>query len=172
MVDEGLVEEVKKLMQQGMRAAMEWMVMNEVKDLYNTILSSHGLAPIEGSLFDVSYRSPDVVFQSGVPGVALRGSEVLEQEVGFGKIAIETATRRQLLAGEQVRERVLYQFRGLRIEAGLLHGLQRGMPIVLILYWRGRQVMERDYTMFCISSHSTEKLWRAKLFARHIKSAD
>jgi UDP:flavonoid glycosyltransferase YjiC (YdhE family) len=61
---------IGKLIHQGMRAMMERMVMNEVKDLYNRILASHGLAPIEGSLFDVSYRSPDVVFQSGVPGFA------------------------------------------------------------------------------------------------------
>src|SRR5688572_9273848 len=53
-----------------MRAAMEWMVMSEVKDAYNDILVAHGLPPIEGSLFDVSYRRPDVVFQSGVPGFA------------------------------------------------------------------------------------------------------
>jgi len=33
-------------------------------------LAAHGLSPIEGSLFDVSYRSPDVLFQSGVPGFA------------------------------------------------------------------------------------------------------
>jgi UDP:flavonoid glycosyltransferase YjiC (YdhE family) len=49
---------------------MELMVMNDVKALYNQILASHRLAPIEGSLFDVSYRSPDVVFQSSVPGFA------------------------------------------------------------------------------------------------------
>ena len=61
---------IGKLIHQGMRAMMERMVMNEVKELYNRILTSHGLAPIEGSLFDVSYRSPDVVFQSGVPGFA------------------------------------------------------------------------------------------------------
>ncbi|HSH77657.1 MAG TPA: glycosyltransferase [Herpetosiphonaceae bacterium] len=61
---------IGKLIHQGMRAMMERMVMNEVKDLYNRILASHGLAPIDGSLFDVSYRSPDVVFQSGVPGFA------------------------------------------------------------------------------------------------------
>ena len=53
-----------------MRALMELMVTNDVKKLYNRILASHGFAPIEGSLFDVSYRSPDVVFQSGVPGFA------------------------------------------------------------------------------------------------------
>jgi UDP:flavonoid glycosyltransferase YjiC (YdhE family) len=59
-----------KLIHQGMRAMMERMVVNDVTDLYNQILSAHGLAPINGSLFDVSYRSPDVVFQSGVPGFA------------------------------------------------------------------------------------------------------
>ncbi|MDQ3396290.1 MAG: glycosyltransferase [Deinococcota bacterium] len=61
---------IGKLIHQGMRAMMERMVMNEVRDLYNRILASHGLAPIDGSLFDVSYRSPNVVFQSGVPGFA------------------------------------------------------------------------------------------------------
>jgi UDP:flavonoid glycosyltransferase YjiC (YdhE family) len=61
---------IGKLIHQGMRALMELMVTNDVKDMYNGILASHGLAPIDGSLFDVSYRSPDVVFQSGVPGFA------------------------------------------------------------------------------------------------------
>ncbi len=61
---------IGKLIHQGMRAMMERMVMNEVKGLYNRILASHGLAPVEGSLFDVSYRCPDVVFQSSVPGFA------------------------------------------------------------------------------------------------------
>ena len=61
---------IGKLIHQGMRALMELMVTNDVKDMYNGILASHGLAPIDESLFDVSYRSPDVVFQSGVPGFA------------------------------------------------------------------------------------------------------
>jgi UDP:flavonoid glycosyltransferase YjiC (YdhE family) len=61
---------IGKLIHQGMRAMMELMVLNDVRKLYNQILAAHGLAPIEGSLFDVSYRSPDVVFQSGVPGFA------------------------------------------------------------------------------------------------------
>ena len=61
---------IGKLIHQGMRALMELMVTNDVKEMYNRILASHGLAPIDGSLFDVSYRSPDVVFQSGVPGFA------------------------------------------------------------------------------------------------------
>jgi hypothetical protein len=54
-----------------MRAMMEWMVMGESKGVYNGMLAAHGLAPIDGSLFDVSYRSPDVVFLSGVPGFRL-----------------------------------------------------------------------------------------------------
>jgi UDP:flavonoid glycosyltransferase YjiC (YdhE family) len=61
---------VGKLVHQGMRFMMERMVMDDVKALYNDILSNYGLVPVEGSLFDVSYRSPDVVFQSGVPGFA------------------------------------------------------------------------------------------------------
>ncbi len=42
--------------------------MDDVKGLFNRILSNYGIAPVQGSLFDVSYESPDVVFQSGVPG--------------------------------------------------------------------------------------------------------
>lgn len=61
---------IGKLIHQGMRFMMERMVMDDVKALYNDILSNYGLAPAEGSLFDVSYRSPDVVFESGVPGFA------------------------------------------------------------------------------------------------------
>jgi UDP:flavonoid glycosyltransferase YjiC (YdhE family) len=55
---------------QGMRAMMERMVMSGGTNTYNGVLASHGVAPIEGSLFDISYRSPDVLFQSGVPGFA------------------------------------------------------------------------------------------------------
>lgn len=65
-----------KRIHQGLRALMEWMVMNDVKAMYNGILTAHGLAPIEGSLFDVTYRSPDVVFHSGVPGFAYPRREV------------------------------------------------------------------------------------------------
>ncbi len=59
-----------RLAHQGMRAMMERMVMSDLKANYNRMLAAHGVAPIEGSLFDVSYRSPDVLFQSGVPGFA------------------------------------------------------------------------------------------------------
>jgi UDP:flavonoid glycosyltransferase YjiC (YdhE family) len=59
-----------RLAHQGMRAMMDLMVMNDFRTNYNAILAAHGLPPIEGSLFDVSYRSPDIVFQSGVPGFA------------------------------------------------------------------------------------------------------
>jgi len=59
-----------RFIHQGMRVIMERMVMSEGKGVYNKMLAVHGLAPIEGSLFDVSYRSPNVLFQSGVPGFA------------------------------------------------------------------------------------------------------
>ena len=59
-----------KLIHQGMRAMMERMVMSELNATYNGMLAAHGLSPIEGSLFDVSYSSPDMLFQSGVPGFA------------------------------------------------------------------------------------------------------
>jgi UDP:flavonoid glycosyltransferase YjiC (YdhE family) len=51
-----------------MRAMMERMVMSEGKRIYNGMLATQGLAPIEGTLFDIPYRSPDVLFQSSVPG--------------------------------------------------------------------------------------------------------
>ena len=44
--------------------------MSEGKGIYNNMLTAHGLAPIESSLFDIPYRSPDVLFQSGVAGFA------------------------------------------------------------------------------------------------------
>jgi len=55
-----------RLVHQGMRAMLERMVMSEGKRIYNDMLAAHGLAPIEGSLVDIPYRSPDVLFQSGV----------------------------------------------------------------------------------------------------------
>lgn len=58
-----------RLVHQGMRAMMERMVMSDGKSVYNGILAAHGLAPLEGSLFDIPYRSPDVLFQNGVPGL-------------------------------------------------------------------------------------------------------
>jgi UDP:flavonoid glycosyltransferase YjiC (YdhE family) len=61
---------VGRLAHRGMRAMMERMVMNDLKANFNVMLAAHGVAPIEKSLFDVSYRSPDVLFQSGVPGFA------------------------------------------------------------------------------------------------------
>jgi len=61
---------IGKLVHQGMRAMMEWMVMSESKSMYNGMLASHGLAPIEGSILDIPYQSPDVLFQSGVAGFA------------------------------------------------------------------------------------------------------
>jgi len=73
---------IGRLIHQGMRTVMERMVMGESKGLYNDMLTAHGLAPIDGSLFDVSYRSPDVVFLSGVPGFAYP-RRVLNPKVKF-----------------------------------------------------------------------------------------
>jgi UDP:flavonoid glycosyltransferase YjiC (YdhE family) len=61
---------IGRLVHQGMRAMMERMVMRGGTATYNDMLSAQGLAPIEGSLFDVSYCDPDILFQSGVPGFA------------------------------------------------------------------------------------------------------
>jgi UDP:flavonoid glycosyltransferase YjiC (YdhE family) len=83
---------VGKLIHQGMRFMMERMVMDDVKALYNDILSNYGLAPVEGSLFDVSYRSPDVVFQSGVPGFAYPRRERNPRVVFVGALQPYKAT--------------------------------------------------------------------------------
>lgn len=61
---------IGRLVHQGMRGMMERMMMSEGKSMYNDMLATHGLAPIEGSLFDIPYRSPDVLFQSGAAGFA------------------------------------------------------------------------------------------------------
>ncbi len=57
-----------KKIQQGMRVAMDKMVMDEVKGLYDRMVSAQGIEPFRGSLFDISYRCVDALFQSGVPG--------------------------------------------------------------------------------------------------------
>jgi UDP:flavonoid glycosyltransferase YjiC (YdhE family) len=59
---------IGRLIHQVMRTMMERIVMGEGKRMYNGMLTSQGLAPFEGSLFDIPYRSPDVLFQSGVAG--------------------------------------------------------------------------------------------------------
>jgi UDP:flavonoid glycosyltransferase YjiC (YdhE family) len=61
---------IGRLVHQGMRTMMERMVLSEGTTFFNQMLATYGLEPISGSVFDVSYRSPDVVFQSGVPGFA------------------------------------------------------------------------------------------------------
>jgi UDP:flavonoid glycosyltransferase YjiC (YdhE family) len=59
-----------RLAQRGMRAMMDVLVMNQMKDSFNAVLAAHDVAPIEDALFDFPYRYPDVVFQSGAPGFA------------------------------------------------------------------------------------------------------
>jgi UDP:flavonoid glycosyltransferase YjiC (YdhE family) len=61
---------IGRLVHQAMRSMMDGMVMNEGKGIYNGMLAAQGLAPIEGPLSDIPYRSPDVLFQSGVAGFA------------------------------------------------------------------------------------------------------
>jgi UDP:flavonoid glycosyltransferase YjiC (YdhE family) len=61
---------IGQLAHRGIRAMMERMVMSEGKSMYNAMLATRGLAPLEGSLLDIPYRSPDVLFQSGVAGFA------------------------------------------------------------------------------------------------------
>lgn len=59
-----------RLVHRGIRAMMERMVMSEGKSMYNAMMVTYGLAPIEGSLMDLPYRSPDILFQSGTAGFA------------------------------------------------------------------------------------------------------
>lgn len=61
---------VTRLGHQLMGAVMDKLVMGEVKDICNGMLREQGLAPIAGSFLDVPYRSPDLIFQNGVPGFA------------------------------------------------------------------------------------------------------
>jgi len=44
--------------------------MSDAKADLNAMLATQGQPPICGPLLDVPYHSPDLVFQSGVPGFA------------------------------------------------------------------------------------------------------
>ncbi len=77
---------VGKLLHQGMRFMMERMVMDDVKGLFNRIMADSGIGPVQGSLFDVSYRSPDMVFQNGVPGFAYPRREVNPKLIFVGAL--------------------------------------------------------------------------------------
>jgi UDP:flavonoid glycosyltransferase YjiC (YdhE family) len=57
---------IGRLVHRGMRAMMDRMVMDEGKAIYNGMLAAQGLAPIEGALTDLPYRSADVFFQGNV----------------------------------------------------------------------------------------------------------
>jgi UDP:flavonoid glycosyltransferase YjiC (YdhE family) len=59
---------IGRLVHREMRAMMDWMVMNEGKEIYNGMLAAQGVAPIEGPLSDLPYRSADVFFQGSVAG--------------------------------------------------------------------------------------------------------
>lgn len=83
---------VGKLVHRAMRFMMDRMVMDDVKGLFNRIIAEHGLAPIRGSLFDVSYTVPDIVFQSGVPGFAYPRRKVNPKLVFVGALQPYRAT--------------------------------------------------------------------------------
>jgi UDP:flavonoid glycosyltransferase YjiC (YdhE family) len=59
-----------RLAHRGMRAVMDNMSMSDATADFNTALAAHGLSSVEGPLLDVTYRSPDLVFASSVPGFA------------------------------------------------------------------------------------------------------
>jgi UDP:flavonoid glycosyltransferase YjiC (YdhE family) len=61
---------VGRLLHQGMRVMMDKMSLGDATSDFNAMLAAQGLAPIKGPLLDVPYRSPDLVFASGVPGFA------------------------------------------------------------------------------------------------------
>lgn len=66
---------VGRLVHRGMRALMDKMSMGDATSDFNAMLAAQGLPPIEGPLLDVPYRSPDLVFASGVPGFAYPRSQ-------------------------------------------------------------------------------------------------
>ena len=52
----------------AMAKVMDRMVLAHGRDIYNKVLVSHVLAPVQGSMFDEFYRGPEIVFQCSVPG--------------------------------------------------------------------------------------------------------
>lgn len=59
-----------RLAHQALRALIERMAMSDASADLNVMLAAQGLPPFSGPLLDVPYQSPDLVFQSGVPGFA------------------------------------------------------------------------------------------------------
>jgi UDP:flavonoid glycosyltransferase YjiC (YdhE family) len=59
-----------------MSAVMDRVVLTRGTAIYNSMLATHGLEPVTGSIYDEFYRAPDVFFQSGVPGFEYARREV------------------------------------------------------------------------------------------------
>jgi UDP:flavonoid glycosyltransferase YjiC (YdhE family) len=59
---------IGRLVHRGMRAAMDRLAISGSTAIYNGMLAAHGVPPIKWSFVDEFFRSPDVVFLSGVPG--------------------------------------------------------------------------------------------------------
>ncbi len=66
---------VGRLLHRGMRVMMDRMSMGDATADFNAMLAAQGLPLIDGPLLDVPYRSPDLVFASGVPGFAYPRSQ-------------------------------------------------------------------------------------------------
>jgi UDP:flavonoid glycosyltransferase YjiC (YdhE family) len=65
-----------RLLHRVMGAVMDRMVLTRGTAIYNSVLATHSLAPVKGSIYDEFYRAPDVFFQSGVPGFEYARREV------------------------------------------------------------------------------------------------
>ncbi len=65
-----------RLLHQVMGAVMDRMVLTRGTAIYNSVLATHGLAPVKGSIYNEFYRAADVFFQSGVPGFEYARREV------------------------------------------------------------------------------------------------
>jgi UDP:flavonoid glycosyltransferase YjiC (YdhE family) len=65
-----------RLIYRVMGAVMDRMVLTRGTAIYNSMLATHGLAPVNGSIYDEFYRAADVFFQSGVPGFEYARREV------------------------------------------------------------------------------------------------
>lgn len=65
-----------RLLHRGMGAVMDRMVLTRGTAIYNSMLATHSLAPVKGSIYDEFYSAADVFFQSGVPGFEYARREV------------------------------------------------------------------------------------------------
>lgn len=65
-----------RLLHRVMGAVMDRMVLTRGTAIYNSVLATHSLATVKGSIYDEFYRAADVFFQSGAPGFEYARREV------------------------------------------------------------------------------------------------